>query len=92
MIKNSKELKEKIRKKLDEKAKELIDNLDKVSDTDEFTIDTIEDIMTRFNVESKQITLETINEAINSFDEKKIIDKKNEKLKDYKLNEKEPNK
>ena len=77
MIRNSEDLKAKIRQRLDEKANELIENLDLSSESDEFTIDTIEDLMTRFNAESKQITLETINEAISSFDESRIIKKKN---------------
>jgi len=77
MIKNTEELKAKIRQRLDEKANELIENLGLSSESDEFTIDTIEDLMTRFNAESKQITLETINEAIASFDESRIITKKN---------------
>ena len=38
--------------------------------------------MTRFNSESKQIVIDTVNEAIATFDEKKIINKKNKKLKD----------
>ena len=80
VIKNKNELKIKVKEKLDKKANELIDSID-CSDED-FNIDTIEDIMTRFNVDSKQIVLDTINEAIASFDEKKIIDKKNRKLKD----------
>ena len=77
MIKNRKELKQEIKKRLDQKADELIDNLDLTSNTEDFTIDTIEDIMTRFNTESKQIALDTVNEVIASFDENKIIGKKN---------------
>ena len=73
-------MKNQVKLKLDRKAEELIDSMD-CSD-EEFTIDTIEDIMTRFNAESKQIVIDTINEAIASFDEKKIITKKNKKLKD----------
>ena len=73
-------LKNKIKEKLDKKAEELIEAMD-CSD-EEFNIDTIEDIMTRFNDESKEIVIETINEAVASFDEKEIINKKNKKLKD----------
>ena len=79
MIKNHKEIQQKIREQLSEKANKLIENLNDSSDSEEFTIDTIEDLMTRFNRESNEIVLDTINEAINSFDEKKIIEKKNEK-------------
>ena len=83
MIRNKDELKEKIKKELDKKAEEFVDNLADTSETEEFTIDTIEEIMTRFNSESKQIIIETVNEAISSFDEKEIINKKNKKLKDW---------
>ena len=75
MLKNKEELKKKVKEKLDKKADELIESMD-CSD-EEFTIDTIEDIMTRFNLDSRQIVVDTVNEAIASFDEKKIIDKKN---------------
>ena len=75
MIKNSTELKICLKAKLDKKADELIDSMN--CDDEEFTIDTIEDIMTRFNVDTKQIVVDTVNEAIASFDERKIIVKKN---------------
>ena len=78
MLKNKEELKQSLKKKLDKKADEFIDNLD----IEEFTIDTIEGIMTRFNLESNQIVIDTVNEAIASFDEKKIINKKNKKFQD----------
>jgi len=41
MLKNSKELEERIGKKLQEKAKELIRELDETSETMDFTIDSI---------------------------------------------------
>lgn len=82
MIKNKEELKEKIKKELNKKAEEFVDNIMLSSDTDEFTIDTIEEIMTKFNSDSKQITIDTVNEALSSFDEKEIISKKNKKLQD----------
>ena len=77
MIKNKEELKKKVKENLDRKADELIESMD--CEDEEFTIDTIEDIMTRFNKDSKQIVIESINEAIASFDESRIIDKKNRK-------------
>ena len=80
MIKNNDELKRKLKEKLDKKAEEFIDGLNITNDED-FTIDTIEYIMTRFNEETNQIVIDSVNEAIASFDEKKIIDKKNKKLK-----------
>lgn len=76
MIKNKDDLKEKIKNKLNRKAEEFVDKLVSASDTDEFTIDTIEEIMTRFNSESKQIIIETVNGTISSFDEREIINKK----------------
>ena len=75
MLKNKEDLKQKLREKLNKKAEEFIEDLD----IEEFTIDTIEDIMSRFNTESKQIVIDTVNDSIASFDEKKIIDKKNKK-------------
>lgn len=89
MIKNNDKLKEQVKEKLDRKAEEFIDDLNISSETEDFTIDTIEDIMTRFNKEANQIVIDAVNEAIASFDEKKIIAKKKKKLKDYKLSEKE---
>jgi hypothetical protein len=79
MIKNQKELRDTVKERLCKKADELIDGLIESSSGEEFTIDTIEDLMTRFNLDSKEITLETINEVIASFDERKIIKKKNKK-------------
>ena len=46
MIKTTKELKKKIKKELNKKAEELVDELNLTSKTEDFTIDTIEDIMT----------------------------------------------
>lgn len=77
MIRNKAELKSKITEKMENKATEFIENLD-LADED-FTIDTIEDIMMRFNEETNQITIETVNETIASFDESKIIAKKKKK-------------
>jgi len=74
MIKNREELKEKIKKSLEEKAEKFIEELN-MSD-EEFTIDAIEDIMTRFTEDTNQIMLESVNEAIASFDESQIISKK----------------
>ncbi|MCL2522766.1 MAG: hypothetical protein FWE36_07920 [Erysipelotrichales bacterium] len=76
MIKNTEELKRKIKEKLNQKADAFIDSLEKQSDTEDFTIDTIEDIMTRFNEDSHKMVIDTVNEVIASFDEKKIIAKK----------------
>lgn len=79
MLKNKEELEEKIEKELQIKAKQLIAELDETSGTSSFTIDTIEDIMTRFNSETNQIVLDTITQAIASFDESEIIKKKKKK-------------
>ncbi|MDD4187409.1 MAG: hypothetical protein PHX04_01365 [Bacilli bacterium] len=91
MIKNKESLKKQIKEKLDIKADELIESMD-CCDGEEFIIDSIEDIMTRFNVDSKQIVIDTVNEAISSFDENKIINKKNKKLKNCKNIKKDPKK
>ena len=80
MLKNKEKLKIKVKEKLDLKAEELIDSMD--CPDEEFTIDTIEDIMTRFNLETNQIVIDAVNEAIALFDEKKIITKKNKKFQD----------
>ena len=77
MIKNKAELKIKINEKLEEKASDFIDNLD-LSD-EEFTIETIEDIMMRFSKETNQIMIEAVNETLSLFDESKIIAKKKKK-------------
>ena len=77
MIKNKSELRRKIKEKLENKATEFIDDLDLPDE--EFTIDVIEDIMMRFNEETNQIIIETVNETIASFDETNIISKKKKK-------------
>jgi hypothetical protein len=79
MKKNKEELKNEIKLKLEKKAEELIESMD-CSD-EKFTIDTIESIMTRFNIESKQIAIDAVNEVIVSFDERSIIAKKNRRSK-----------
>ena len=83
MIKNKEKIKHEIKKKLDKKAHELIHGLDDLAD-EEFTIDAIEEIMCKFERESKEIMIATVNEAIASFDERRIIKKKNNKSKVYK--------
>ena len=80
MIRNKEELKREIKLKLEKKADELVESMD--CDDEQFTIDAIESIMTKFNLESKQIAIDTVNDAIASFDERNIISKKNRKLKD----------
>ena len=80
MIRNKEELKREIKLKLEKKAYELVESMD--CDDEQFTIDAIESIMTKFNLESKQIAIDTVNDAIASFDERNIISKKNRKSKD----------
>jgi len=80
MIRNKEELKREIKLKLEKKADELVESMD--CDDEQFTIDAIESIMTKFNLESKQIAIDTVNDAIASFDERNIISKKNRKSKD----------
>ena len=89
MIKNSEGLRNKIKENLNQKADAFIDRIIETSDTNDFTIDSIEDLMIRFNSETNEIVLNTVNEAIASFDEKKIISKKNKKSKDCVTTKKE---
>lgn len=79
MLKNKEELEAKIEKELQQKAKQLIKELDETSDTTNFTIDTIEDMMTKPNSETNQIVLDTVTGALASFDESEIIKKKKKK-------------
>lgn len=78
MIRNNDKIKLEIKKKLNKKADELIDGLDHLAD-EEFTINTIEEIMGKFEKESKDIMITSVNEAIASFDERRVIKKKNNK-------------
>ena len=81
MIKNTHELKEQIKARLSRKAEEFVDELSITSTTENFNIDTIEDIMTRFDTEADQIVIDTVNRAISSFDEREIIEKKKQEIK-----------
>jgi hypothetical protein len=77
MIKNKAELKNRISEKLERKATDFIEDLDLPDE--EFTIETIEDIMMNFSKETNQIMIEAVNEALASFDESNIIAKKKKK-------------
>jgi len=68
VIQNKEDIKIVVKEKLTKKAEELIDSMDCTGE--EFNIDKIEDIMTWFNSETKQIVIKKVNETIALFDEK----------------------
>ena len=80
MIKNIDKLKKRVKENLEKRANDFIENLGITSKTENFTIDTIEDIMTKFNKEANEISIDAVNKAIASFDERKIIEKKNQEI------------
>jgi len=55
MLKNTEELKIKIKESLEKKAEKFIDDLN--MSEDDFTIDAIEDIMIRFNEETNNVRI-----------------------------------
>ena len=77
MIKNKKELQSALEKGLQEKARKFVEDLDMKDE--EFTIDNIESIISRFHKETDEIILKTVSDVIENFDETKIIAKKKER-------------
>lgn len=63
-------------KKSEKKINQFIDELQEISQGKEFTIDNIELLMTKYNKESKQDLIESIDNIISNFDESKIIEEK----------------
>lgn len=79
MIRNKEELEEKLIKKLTQKAKEYVRNMDEKSEGEYYPIDVIEKDLVNIQKESQKIFKETTEEILNAIDEEKEIEKKKEK-------------
>ncbi len=76
MIKNKDELIEAQSKLITERVSDYINEIDRLSDTDEFTIDNIEKIWSQLDTDTKQIYSEASAELVRQASEKKLIRKK----------------
>jgi len=76
LIRDTNKIKEEMLKKSEKKINQFIDELQEISQGKEFTIDNIELLMTKYNKESKQDLIESIDNIISNFDESKIIEEK----------------
>lgn len=77
MIRNKKEIEEKLIERLTQKAKEYVKNMDEKSDGEYYPIDVIEKDLVDIQKASQEIFKETTEELINAIDEEKEIEKKN---------------
>ena len=80
MIRNKKEIEEKLIERLTQKAKEYVKNMDEKSNGEYYPIDVIEKDLVDIQKVSQEIFKETTEELINAIDENKKIEKKKEKL------------
>lgn len=76
MIRNKKEIEEKLIERLTQKAKEYVKNMDEKSDGEYYPIDVIEKDLVDIQKASQEIFKETTEELINAIDEEKEIEKK----------------
>ena len=78
MIRNKKEIEEKLIERLTQKAKEYVKNMDEKSNGEYYPIDVIEKDLVDIQKVSQEIFKETTEELINAIDEDKEIEKKRE--------------
>ena len=76
MIRNKKEIEEKLIERLTQKAKEYVKNMDEKSNGEYYPIDVIEKDLVDIQKVSQEIFKETTEELINAIDEDKKIEKK----------------
>ena len=76
MIKNKDKLIETQSKLITKKVADYINEIDQLSDTDEFTIDNIEKIWSQLDTDTRQIYTEANAELIRQASEKRLIRKK----------------
>jgi len=77
MIRNKDEIKKKMEEDLNKVKEKFFADIDTAES--EFTIDYIEEIMSKFRFETNQILLDKMNEIFKQIDESSIIAKKNNK-------------
>ena len=76
MIRNKKEIEEKLIERLTQKTKEYVKNMDEKSNGEYYPIDVIEKDLVDIQKVSQEIFKETTEELINAIDEDKEIEKK----------------
>ena len=76
MIRNKKEIEEKLIERLTQKTKEYVKNMDEKSNGEHYPIDVIEKDLVDIQKVSQEIFKETTEELINAIDEDKKIEKK----------------
>ena len=76
MIRNKKEIEEKLIERLTQKAKEYVKNMDEKSNGEYYPIDVIEKDLVDIQKVSQEIFKETTEELVNAIDEDKEIEKK----------------
>ena len=86
MIKEKEKLQRNKCRKISQLMKKYIDDFDKLSETENFTIDDIEKLLSDLNVQSQEIYNETSNELINQLNERKTIHLKKKNMSKKKLN------
>ena len=81
MIKNKEKIIKDKAEKINKKVKTYVDELDRISGTDEFNIDTIEEKWSELDEYTKQIYKEINDEIIEQINEKEIIKVKKKNMK-----------
>ncbi len=76
MIKNKDELIERQSKLITERVADYINEIDRLSDTDGFTIDNVEKIWSQLDTDTKQIYTKANAELVRQASEKELIRKK----------------
>ena len=80
MLRNKERVKKEKTEEVADRLKNYIDDIDSLSQTDEFTIDNIEARWEELEESTSQIYRETNNELIDQFNEKDIIRSKKENM------------
>lgn len=86
MLKEKEKLQRNKCRKISQLMTKYIDDFDKLSKSENFTIDEIEKLLSDLNVQSQEIYNETSNELINQLNERKMIQLKKKNMSKKELN------
>ena len=81
MIQNKNELLNEKSRKLEQMLANYVEEMEKLSNTDEFTIDNIEKLWAGVDERASEILRETSSEIIEKMDERKVIKAKKKSIK-----------
>ena len=81
MIQNKNELLNEKSRKLEQMLADYVEEMEKLSNTDEFTIDNIEKLWAGVDERASEILRETSSEIIEKMDERKVIKAKKKSIK-----------